>query len=142
MHPYSPHGTDREFKREPFRARLLSFPVSAHYWNQSRSVWFSDWDDMITQECYTSEAAEKCTREPVCRELHALDESDNPIPEVYRVLIETAYRRGVYQGAYHASKACYSGTNSSIVYDFVITDLMDWRLQSHNGQFNPPPTLD
>lgn len=62
-----------------------------------------------------------------------------PITEREKLMIETAYRRGYYQGWWFCYKAFDEGAKPSSVQKFIFGRLFKWRLKRHGGKLAVPP---
>jgi hypothetical protein len=62
------------------------------------------------------------------------------IPEV-AVMVEAAYRRGFYQGAWRMLKMWNDGATRKAVTNWLYETLCFWRNKRHDGEFEQPPQL-
>lgn len=86
---------------------------------------------------YSAEAYEKASQ--ALRKRTGLSVSDlEPLTDREKLLVETAYRRGYYQGHYLALEMVHS-IGIAKAYNFVVTKLKKWRLAKHDGKLIPPP---
>lgn len=93
--------------------------------------------NQMMHEYYSYEAAER--RKPkndICYE----PQDDQPLTDHARLHIETAYRRGYYQG-YHEATRDRKMATPQMADDFLFGALFDWRLEQHDGKFERPPEL-
>lgn len=93
-----------------------------------------DENDWRHQSTYATEVHERSRRK-------RRPDSDDP-PEGSIIWIETAYRRGVQQGAHFVVELMLPFLPWVIkerVKDYVYRKLYRWRFSKHNGKFTEPP---
>jgi len=94
---------------------------------------------MIEHEDYALEIEERRGgRKPVLASVGDLQQ----MTDREKLIAETAYRRGYFQGFYNGTVTLEdSGHTFAKVSDWMYRVLFRWRYKKHNGAFEQPPVL-
>lgn len=87
---------------------------------------------------YIREITSASKSESIIRRLSEIDELD----PIAKVCAETAYRRGFCQGYFEALEHIQDYKLTSEMAEYLYGYLYAWRYKKHDGEKEPPPTME
>lgn len=92
---------------------------------------------MWTQSIYADEARARVSS----RNKRLKEEDYSNLTDREKVLIETAYRRGYFQGYWFCYTDAVAGASREKLFRFIFIRLARWRNKKHSGKMKEPPHI-